>query len=126
MSATYVEVSFCHSEAVATLKKMEKIAAPSSSACALFERFGSRWALLVLLTLARRGVLRFGELAHAVPGGISERMLASTLRDLEQAGMLARKVWPEVPPRVEYRLTPKGESLVPLLEQLLDWAAKNA
>ncbi len=105
---------------------MEKIAAPFSPACALFERFGSRWALLVLLTLARRGVLRFGELARAVPGGISERMLASTLRDLEQAGLLARKVWPEVPPRVEYRLTPKGESLVPLLKQLLDWAAENA
>ena len=105
---------------------MEKIAVPSSPACALFERFGSRWALLVLLTLHDRGVQRFSELVRAVPGGISERMLAATVRDLERAGLIARKVWPEVPPRVEYRLTPKGESLVPLLKQLLDWAAENA
>ncbi|MDE5623772.1 MAG: helix-turn-helix transcriptional regulator [Alistipes sp.] len=99
---------------------------PSSPACAMFERFGSRWALLVLLTLQGQGVLRFSQLARAVPGGVSERMLAVTVRDLEQAGLVAREVYPEVPPRVEYRLTPKGESLVPLLRQLLDWAEKNA
>lgn len=98
----------------------------SSPACAMFERFGSRWALLVLLTLHERGVLRFGELTWAVPGGISERMLAATLRDLEEAGLVARQVWPEVPPRVEYALTPKAESLIPLLKQLLEWAEKNA
>ncbi len=96
-----------------------------SPACALFERFGSRWALLVLLTLYDRGVLRFGELTRSVPGGISERMLAATVRDLEQAGLVARTVYPEVPPRVEYALTPKGGSLVPLLRQLLEWAEKN-
>ncbi len=96
-----------------------------SPACALFERFGSRWALLVLLTLYDRGVLRFGELTRSVPGGISERMLAATVRDLEQAGLVARTLYPEVPPRVEYRLTPKGESLMPLLRQLLEWAEKN-
>ncbi len=106
------------------MKKMENNSA-LSPACALFERFGSRWALLVLLTLHEHEVLRFGELTRSVPGGISERMLAATVRDLEQAGLIARKVWPEVPPRVEYRLTPKGESLVPLLRQLLEWAEKN-
>lgn len=92
----------------------------------MFERFGSRWALLVLLTLHDRGVLRFGELGQVVPGDISERMLAATVRDLEQAGLVAREVYPEVPPRVEYSLTPKGRSLVPLLRQLLEWAEKNA
>lgn len=64
----------------------------------------------------------------AVVGG-EVRLIAAgqcVIEFAEQAGLLARKVWPEVPPRVEYRLTPKGESLVPLLEQLLDWAAKNA
>ncbi len=105
-------------------EKMENNSA-LSPACALFERFGSRWALLVLLTLHEHEVLRFGELTRAVPGGISERMLAATVRDLEQAGLVARTVYPEVPPRVEYALTPKGGSLVPLLRQLLEWAEKN-
>ena len=92
----------------------------------MFERFGSRWALQVLFALHERGVLRFGELGRAVPGAISERMLASTVRDLEQAGLVARRVYPEVPPRVEYSLTPKGRSVIPILEQLRDWAEKNA
>jgi len=96
-----------------------------SPACALFERFGSRWALLVLLTLHEHEVLRFGELTRSVPGGISERMLAATVRDLEQAGLIARKVWPEVPPRVEYRLTERGASLLPLLDALVAWAERN-
>lgn len=96
-----------------------------SPACAMFERFGSRWALLVLLTLHERGVLRFSELRRAVPGAVSERMLAATVRDLEAAGLVARQVWPEVPPRVEYGLTPKGTSLIPLLTALLKWAEEN-
>ena len=62
-----------------------------SPACALIGRFGSRWALLVLLTLHEGGVLRFGELVRAVPGGISERMLSAALRDLERAGLVARR-----------------------------------
>ncbi|MCM1151815.1 MAG: helix-turn-helix transcriptional regulator [Alistipes sp.] len=99
---------------------------PLSPACAMIGRLGNRWVLLVLLTLHERGVLRFGELGRAVPGDVSERMLASTLRDLEQAGLVARTVWPEVPPRVEYALTPKGESLMPVLTPLLRWAEKNA
>ena len=88
-----------------------------SPACALIGRFGSRWALLVL---------RFGELVRAVPGGISERMLSAALRDLEGAGLVARRVYPEVPPRVEYATTPKTESLMPILRQLPDWARENA
>ena len=92
----------------------------------MFERFGSRWALLVLLTLNDRGVLRFSELRRAVPGDVSERMLTATVRDLEEAGLVVRTVYPEVPPRVEYGLTPKGESLVPHLKSLLRWAEENA
>ncbi len=92
----------------------------------MFERFGSRWALLVLFALRDRKVVRFSELVRNVPGGISERMLAATVRDLEQAGLVVRKVYPEVPPRVEYSLTRKGESLIPLLEHLVEWAEKNA
>lgn len=96
-----------------------------SPSCRLIERIGSRWTLLVLLTLHDGVTMRFNALARAVPGGISERMLAATLRDLEQLGLVGRRVYPEVPPRVEYALTPKGESLLPLLQQLLDWAREH-
>lgn len=99
---------------------------PLSPACAMIERFGSRWVLLVLLTLHEMGTLRFSELGRVVPGNISERMLAATLRDLEQAGLVVRKVYPEVPPRVEYALAPKGVSLMPVLKPLLAWAEENA
>ena len=96
-----------------------------SPACGLIERLGSRWTLLVLFTLRERGTLRFGELARAVPGGISERMLAAALRDLERMGLVGRTVFPEVPPRVEYRLTERSATLLPLLDGLLEWAERN-
>lgn len=110
------------------MEKMKKDGSgPSlSPACALIEQFGSRWALLVLLTLHDRGILRFSELVREIPGGVSERMLAATLHDLGEAGLVARRVYPEVPPRVEYALTPKARSLLPLLQQLIDWAEHNA
>ena len=85
----------------------------------------ARWTLLVLFTLRERGTLRFGELARAVPGGISERMLAAVLRDLEETGLIGRTAYAEVPPRVEYRLTERGASLLPLLDALVAWAERN-
>ncbi len=102
---------------------MKKISdtAPSP-ACRLIEQLGSRWALLVLLTLEERGTLRYNELRRAVPGGVSERMLAATLDGLEDAGLVVRTVWPEVPPRVEYRLAPRTATLLPILHQLRTWA----
>lgn len=99
---------------------------PASSACTLIERFGSRWALLTLFTLHEWGTLRFGELRRALPGGISERMLAATLDGLESAGLVDRTAYPEVPPRVEYRLDPRAEGLIPIVRQLIDWAERHA
>lgn len=93
-----------------------------SPACRLIEQFGSRWALLVLFTLEERGTLRYSELRRTISGGISERMLATTLDGLEQSGLVARTVYPEVPPRVEYRLTPKTATLLPILHRLRAWA----
>ena len=79
----------------------------------MIEQFGSRWALLVLLTLEQHGTLRYSALRRNIPGGISERMLAATLDGLEQSGLVDRTVYPEVPPRVEYRLTPKPPRCCP-------------
>ncbi len=87
-------------------------------------RFGNKWALLVILVLSENKVLRFSELGRLIPD-VSSRVLSSTLRTLEADGLVERKVYPVVPPRVEYRLTDTGESLVPLIIQLTEWAQKH-
>lgn len=78
----------------------------------------------MLIALKANGTLRFGEI-HRCLGDVSQRMLAVTLRDLEADGLLVREVFPQVPPRVEYRLSPRGENLMPHLEALVDWTLQN-
>lgn len=87
-------------------------------------RFGNKWALLVILILSENKVLRFSELKKMIPN-VSSRMLSSTLRTLEADGLVSRKVYPEVPPKVEYSLTETGLSLVPFIVQLTEWAQKH-
>jgi DNA-binding HxlR family transcriptional regulator len=79
--------------------------------------------MLVLYSLntSERGVLRFNELRHVMTD-CSQKMLSQTLRRLEQSHLVCRKVYPEVPPRVEYSLTAVGESLMPSMNSLIDWA----
>ena len=84
----------------------------------------SKWGVLVMLALTD-GTLRWGELRRVIQG-ISEKMLASTLRTLELDGFIARESFPEVPPRVEYRLTERGRELSDRLLPLMDWIADNA
>lgn len=84
---------------------------------------GDRWSLLALTTLSS-GTLRFTQLKRAI-GDISQRMLAQTLRTLERDGYLSRKVYPTIPPKVEYTLTPLGRSLLGRLEPLIEWASAN-
>lgn len=87
-------------------------------------RFGNKWALLVILILSENKVLRFSELKKMIPD-VSSRMLSSTLRTLEADGLVSRKVYPEVPPKVEYSLAETGLSLVPFIVQLTEWAQKH-
>ena len=87
-------------------------------------RFGNKWALLVILILSENKVLRFSELKKMIPD-VSSRMQSSTLRTLEADGLVSRKVYPEVPPKVEYSLTETGLSLVPFIVQLTEWAQKH-
>ena len=106
---------------------MEKTAHPTYAHCPIrhiVDRFGDKWSLLVLYNLHTSGCLRFSEI-HRRTADISQKMLTSTLRKLEQDGLLSRKVYPEVPPRVEYALTPRGESLMPHLTALIGWAEEN-
>ena len=80
--------------------------------------------MLILWTVHECGVIRFGELARKIPD-ISQKMLTATLRKLETDGYVVRKVYAEVPPRVEYRLTPLGETLIPYLGALIGWALEH-
>lgn len=84
---------------------------------------GDRWSLLALATLSG-GTLRFTELKRAI-GDISQRMLAQTLRTLEREGYVTRRVYPTIPPKVEYTLTDMGCSLLERVTPLIDWAAQN-
>jgi DNA-binding HxlR family transcriptional regulator len=79
-----------------------------------------RWKGVVLHHLLAEGCLRFNELHRRLPG-ITQRLLTKQLRELEAAGLVARTVYAEVPPRVEYRPTAEGESLRPLLEFAETW-----
>ena len=90
----------------------------------VLDRFGDKWSTLVILVLNEEEKLRFNEL-HKVIGDISQKMLTVTLRNLEADGLVSRKVYPEIPPRVEYKLTPLGKSLVPHIFSLLKWADQN-
>ena len=87
-------------------------------------RFGNKWSLLVVLTIADRQVVRFNELLRLIPD-VSSRVLSGTLRTLEADALISRKVYPVVPPKVEYRLTEIGLSLIPILRQLTEWAQTN-
>ena len=84
-------------------------------------RFGNKWALLVVLVLSEQEIVRFNELCKLIPD-VSSRVLSATLRTLEADGLVSRKVYPVVPPKVEYRLTDIGQSLVPFSIQLTEWA----
>jgi putative HTH-type transcriptional activator hxlR len=99
---------------------------PSYLACPIrqvISRFGDKWSMLVLYSLhnSETGVLRFSEL-HKHMTDCSQKMLSSTLKNLEQYNLIHREVYPVVPPRVEYPLTDTGKSLMPAISSLIDWA----
>lgn len=84
---------------------------------------GGRWKLLILMRL-ENGKQRFGELNKQIPN-ITERMLTLQLRELEQDGLITRKVYAEVPPRVEYEMTDIGSDLLPVCAGLHAWGSKH-
>ncbi len=88
-------------------------------------RISTKWSLAVLYTLDKNnGPMRFKDIERANPD-ISQKMLTSTLRGLEADGLISRTIFPEMPPRVEYALTGRGHSFMPVMRQLLDWAYTN-
>jgi len=91
---------------------------------AVFKMLEGRWKMIILFQLFARPVLRFSELERAI-AGVSQKMLTQQLRELERDGLIARRVYPQVPPKVEYRLTAWGRALCPALDHLLEWAARR-
>jgi DNA-binding HxlR family transcriptional regulator len=81
-----------------------------------------RWKFLILFQLFGGKVMRFSELERAIPA-VTQKMLAQQLRQLEKDGIVHRTVYPVIPPKVEYSLTPWGQSLCPVLDAILKWAA---
>ncbi len=89
----------------------------------ILNRIGDKWSVMIVGYLARK-TMRFNELRNAI-GGISQRMLTLTLRNLERDGLVTRTVYPEIPPRVEYALTDLGRTLTDPLDALWNWAAAH-
>ena len=89
----------------------------------ILDRIGDKWSVYVIDALAA-GTRRFSELRREVDG-VSQRMLTVTLRGLERDGLIVRRVYPVIPPRVEYSLTPLGRSLLAIVEALVAWSADH-
>jgi len=87
------------------------------------ELIADKWAVLILYALSR-GTMRHNRLRREI-GGISQKMLTKTLRRLERDGLVGREVYPVIPPRVEYSLTPLGETLIRILAELCVWAEEH-
>jgi len=92
---------------------------------AFMAKVGDKWSVMVVVFLGRTSNrARFSELQKSI-NGISQRMLSTTLRGLERDGLVSREVFAEVPPRVEYALTPRGLSLLKPLQHLVGWIGEN-
>ncbi len=110
-----------HSDVTACLSPEPENPCPVRS---ILDRVGDKWGAQIISHLAS-GTTRFNELKRQIEG-ISQRMLTETLRKLERDGLLTRTVYPSIPPKVEYSLTPLGETLVPIIRELVGWAKANS
>jgi DNA-binding HxlR family transcriptional regulator len=89
----------------------------------MWQVLGRRWALLILRNLHTKEAIRFNELKRILPG-ISSTVLASRLLEMEREGLISKKIYPEIPPKVEYRLTGRARELGVILKELGDWAQR--
>ena len=96
---------------------------PDCDSREVLDRIADKWTALIIRVLSK-GTRRHNELQREI-SGVSQKMLTQTLRSLERDGLVARKVYPVVPPRVEYSLTPLGRSLTEPLQAICVWAEKH-
>lgn len=120
-SDTYFKGTIVMNQTDGPVNGAEKINAGACPIRDVLDRFGDKWSILVLVKLEESDTMRFNELNRAI-GDISQKMLTVTLRSLEADGLVSRRIYPEIPPRVEYRLTEMGKSLLPHVSALKDWS----
>lgn len=116
-------MSALHSRTLAAMMERGDVFVPDCPSRAVLKRITSSWGLLVLVAL-RDGTRRFSELRRRV-NGVSERMLAQTLQQLEAHHLVVRRSLPVVPPHVEYSLTPLGAEAAAKVEDLVEWIQAN-
>ncbi|MCM3782325.1 helix-turn-helix transcriptional regulator [Neobacillus mesonae] len=85
---------------------------------------GGKWKLVIIYLLAENQTVRFNELKRQL-GAITYKTLSSQLKELESDGLVKRKEYPQIPPKVEYSLTNRAQTLLPVLEQLCEWGEQN-
>ena len=83
---------------------------------------GGKWKMVIMFVLVEKTVARYGELKREIPD-ITHKMLSAQLKELEKDGIVIRKEYQQIPPKVEYSLSPKGESLIPILEEMCKWGS---
>ena len=120
---------FALSNTIYDMRKVSKEVDAKYIACPIrqvISKFGDKWSMLVLYTIGQseNNVLRFSEL-HEHMLDCSQKMLSQTLKNLESNKLVSRKVYPVVPPKVEYSLTEVGKSLIPTLDSLVAWGNEN-
>lgn len=108
---------FTEYQAIEPPRRSELPACPVQTCAQLV---GSKWKLLIMRDLLLNGSMRFKELQRSI-GDVSQKVLTSNLREMESDGLVVRRVYPEVPPRVEYSLTGIGESLRPIMDAMWAW-----
>lgn len=101
----------------------QKMAAASCPLIDIWEILGKRWSLLILKNLSTKETIRFNELKRAL-SGISSTVLSERLLELEREGLVSKKIYPEVPPRVEYSLTPRAKELEDVIKELARWVSR--
>lgn len=107
------------------INMIEKINYENIERCpvtATMDIIGGKWKILIMYVISN-GINRFGKMSIMLRG-ISKQMLTSQLRELERDGIIERKIYPEIPPRVEYFLTPLGKSLLPVISVMKDWGVE--
>ena len=90
----------------------------------LYPGFSGKWSLLILCVLSENDSTRFNAIGKAIPD-ISPKVLTETLKNLEADGFINRRLYAEVPPKVEYSLTPLGQSLLPIIDSMIEWAVAH-
>jgi DNA-binding HxlR family transcriptional regulator len=123
-----MEVTIAERQHLNKKKKIGKILEEKASGiCPIHDfliHFANKWSMLVILNLGYSGKARFNALKQRTTG-ISQRMLTVTLRSLEEDGLISRKVFAEIPPRVEYELTALGKSLLDVMTLMGEWATRH-